>query len=319
MSDSPSTGRRFIVRALEKLAAERQIKLTCFAQNWVLHLSKGDETHLVYGYDFDLNASAARLIVTDKSCFSELLASAGIPHVPHRVFLHPEMQGFVPETGNWEAAMQFARVHDYQLVCKINQGTGGSHVYRVNSQRALEAAFQEIHRVYRALSVSPYYPVDREYRLIILKGQILLAYEKIRPAIVGDGTSTFQELLAAAYLSRAINTKIMTAAVEEPTLPLNAVPAKGDAVAVLWKHNLGQGASLKLLDEEAIHSVEELAVRAFKTSGLTVGAVDIIWTNGTPLILEINAGIMLENFARNAAGGKKRATAVYAQILDAMF
>ncbi len=320
MSDTPfPAGRRFIVRAIEQLAAERQIKLTCFAQNWVLHLSKDNKTRLVYGYDFDLNSSAARLIVSDKSCFSDLLASAGIPHVPHRLFLHPEMRGFVPDSGNWQGALQFARVHDYNLVCKINQGTGGSHVYRITSQRELEAAFQEIHQVYRALSVSPYYPIDREYRLIMLEDSVLLAYEKIRPAVVGDGIATFQELLASAYLSGKLNNKIMTTAVEHPTRPLAETPARGESVPVLWKHNLGKGAGLRLLDEKDVVKVKDLAVRAFESSKLTVGAVDIIWTNGSPLILEINAGIMLENFARHAAGGKARATTVYARILDAMF
>lgn len=321
MSDIPSksAGRRFIVEAIEQLAAARAINLTCFAGEWVLQLTQQGQTHLVYGYDFDLNTSAARLVVSDKSCFSDLLASTGVPHVPHRLFLHPDMKGFVPEAGNWEAALQFARVHDYNLVCKINQGTGGSHVYRISSQRELEAAFQEIHGVYRGLSVSPYFPIDREYRLIILKDDILLAYEKIRPAVTGDGTSTLKELLAAAYLSGVITEKILASALEHPTCPLHTIPVHGESVPVLWKHNLGKGAGLRLLNDDEVASVRNLALRAFKTSGLTVGAVDIIWTNGSPLVLEINAGIMLENFARHAAGGKERATAVYAHILDLMF
>lgn len=311
--------RRFIVRAFEALTRDRQIAIQYHARDWVLRLSKNDKQHLVYGYDFDLNPTASRMIVHDKACFSDMLAAAGIPHVPHRLFLQPDMQDFVPSRGNWADAMQFAKMYDYNLVCKINQGTGGLHVYRIRNQRELEAAFQEVHHVYRGLSLSPYVAITREYRLIMLDGRVLLAYEKVRPTVTGDGAATYQELLAAAFQAGVIGPGVLAAAIASPACTLDHVPATDETVPVLWKHNLGKGAGLRLLDAAAVNAVRDLAHRAFDLSGLRVGAVDVILCDDGALILEINAGIMLENFARHAAGGEDRARAVYAEILDAMF
>ena len=101
----------------------------------------------------------------------------------------------------------------------------------------------------------------------------------------------------------------------EKMLPLN----EDSKDSTLWKHNLGLGAHPRVLGRQELAPLSRLAEAAMQAAGLTLASVDLISTGGELQILEINCGIMLENFARHRAGGYTRTKEVYASILDAMF
>lgn len=81
-------------------------------------------------------------------------------------------------------------------------------------------------------------------------------------------------------------------------------------------HNLGLGARATVHDP--IESDVALAAQAMQSLDLRLAAVDIITVGGQQLILEVNDGIMLENFMRQTDQYKGLATGVYGHILTAM-
>ena len=312
-------GNRIFVKAIKELSTSRNISFTGFSQDWIIRLKRGSVVRYVYGYNFDLNSSSAWMIANDKAGLSNLLALARLPHVEHRFFPHPRLSGYVPASGNWAAVLQFAEASNYNLVCKTNQGTGGSEVYRIQNQRELEAAFQQLFEVHRGLSLSPLYAIDQEFRLIMLQGKVLLAFEKVIPTVTGDGLTSFQTLMVQSFDAGKISAKVLSAALEEPSANPDFIPAQGLVIPILWKHNLGRGANLRILNEGELPTLQQLANDAMLASGLSLAAVDLISTKGQLRILEINCGIMLENFAAQKAGGYPRAKEVYSKILNAMF
>ena len=278
MLEPPDTSSsRILVQALRELSASHHIKFNGFSRDWIIHLSKGDEARHVYGYNFDLNTASAAMIAADKAGLCHLLALAGLPHVEHLFFPHPKETGYVFASGNWEEMSRYARSLNYDLVCKTNQGSGGTHVYRVFDQRELEEAVHLLFQLQRGLSLSPFYEIDHEFRLIMLNGRALLAYEKMLPVEEGNEDAPFR------------------------------------------KHNLGLGAHPRLLGPDESAPLLRLAAEAMEAAKLSLASVDVISTAGELKILEINCGIMLENFARHRAGGYERAKEVYASILEAMF
>lgn len=82
--------------------------------------------------------------------------------------------------------------------------------------------------------------------------------------------------------------------------------------------NLGKGAKAveyNLTDKQTI-----LAAKARRALGLRLCAVDIIEIeNGALQVLEVNDGIMMENYARQSPQNKALTKGVYTAILDALF
>jgi glutathione synthase/RimK-type ligase-like ATP-grasp enzyme len=63
-------------------------------------------------------------------------------------------------------------------------------------------------------------------------------------------------------------------------------------------------------------TARDLAIRACQRLGLRFASIDIVSSGGRQLVLEANAGVMLEVMARGAAGGDTLADAIYHRALD---
>jgi glutathione synthase/RimK-type ligase-like ATP-grasp enzyme len=318
-ASDPPTKERMLVRALREAAEEREIAFETFSSQWIVRLTRAAQRRYVFGYNFDINSATAVLLADDKTAVSDLLESDGVPHVEHRLFLHPRMTDFVGIDGNWTAAVNFAGGHDYQVVCKPNVGTGGSGVQRVRSRRELETAFQELHQRGYSLTMAPFYDVAAEYRAVILDGRCLLTYEKRLPTIKGDGFSTVAQLvlmaMARGEIAMDVGRRSLAACQDEQV----TVPG-GEVVRVGWKHNLGRGAEpARIADPTIRQPVIALAERATEAIGIRCAAVDVIATEGEMLVLEINAGIALEHYAQKAASGFDTTKRVYGEIIDTAF
>jgi len=315
---------RSLYRILRELATEHGARFDDLGQGWILRLELGTKARYVYGYAFDLTTAATHAIVTDKAAASEVLAAKGIPCVPHRVFLHPKMGSYVPHAGNWANMLAFASAHAFKLVVKENMGTGGQGVLRVSNARELELAVEHLFQRTHAVALSPFVEIAAEHRFVVLRGKVELAYTKVRPRVVGDGTSTVLELLSRGAGDANERTRIdrALAAMDPPALmQLTSVPGKGVEHLLNWRHNLGQGATPRLLEPgaAAFEALAPLAIKAAAGIELEFGSVDLVETPSGPSVLEVNSGVMMEFLARDHARGYEAAKAIYRRAFRAMF
>ena len=95
----------------------------------------------------------------------------------------------------------------------------------------------------------------------------------------------------------------------------------GEQFEYSWKFNLSQGAiASEIVDKELYSRLEGIALDASKTIGLKFGSVDIIYTEeGEALILEMNSGVMLENYIEQFSDGYNNAKALYKDVICEMF
>ena len=315
----PLNAHRLLVDAVKACAQERGIAFESHAQGWILELSKGDQRRTIYGYDFGLNRSATFQLMNDKAGFAEACQRRGLPAVPHRVFLHPRLQGYVPDDGNWQALRATFEAWGRDLVVKNNTGTGGKEVVRVRSVRELEQAAFALFQTARALCLSPFLPLRREVRLVCVAGQILLAYEKLRSQVVGDGRVPLSCLIAAAGFDISQAGSEPVDAKTGQRLDLFDLPAQGQAVLLDWRHNLGQGAVPVLLDRTADHPALELADRTQRALDLQMASIDLVQTAEGWCVLEANSGIMLEHLSQILDSEGNYARKIYGAALDALF
>jgi D-alanine-D-alanine ligase-like ATP-grasp enzyme len=311
---------RVLVGLIKEVAAEQGFKLSGFSQDWILRLEKGGDARHVFGYNFEINTATAQLLAGDKAAVSDLCEHLDIPHVEHKLFLHPKISGYVSRSGNWPRMLAYAEKIGYPLVVKPNTGTGGEDVTRVDNAAELEQTVLQLFDVHRAICLSPYMEFEQEYRAVMLDENCELLYAKRRPHVIGNGTSSVLELIERLHVSGLLTQEMAGQAIEEHRGELKQVPAKGQEVIIGWKHNLGEGSAPQLVEEGPLREqLAALARDAQRAVNIRFSSVDIVQTKGELLLLEINSGVMMEYFVRHFEAGREMAKGIYSRAVSKMF
>ena len=300
-----------MVNIIEEICAEEGILCERFSYDWIFRLTKNGKTVHIFGYQFENNSATAQLICTDKCASSEILHSKGIPAVEHYFFISLDDLHYIGLEGNWPRMLELLKQYG-RLVCKPNEGTGGIDVFQVSSPSELELAVNAVFAHSRSLALSPFHPIEQEYRVILLNDQVKLVFSKTIQSLIGDGRSSFRQLLLQQ--NPALLETIPTGEFGEDLL--NKIPKSGEKIPLNWKHNLGQGAQPEIITEPSLTaSLSDLALRAAQAVNVRFASVDIIRTGGEFKVLEINSGIMMESFARMNPQSYQIAKSIYHQAL----
>ncbi|MFO0612613.1 MAG: hypothetical protein U0414_08505 [Polyangiaceae bacterium] len=310
---------RVLVACLREIAERRGLVMRCTSDDWLVTLARGEAIGRVFGYDFDLNSAVAQIVATDKAATSALLADACVPAVPHELIVHPRSAEYGAPEGTFPRALALFERWDRDVVLKPNDGTAGVGVTRARSPAELDRALHVLLGKHRAIAISPFVDVEEESRVLLLDEDCLLLYDKIRPEIVGDGVATVAELLVRALDSEP--TAALAAAFEGGDgLDPREVLRPGQTVRADFRHNLAHGSRARVLaaDDPRRGPLVELARSAARAIGIRLAAVDVVTpARGAPRVLEINSGVLLERFAKQAPDGRRMAVEIYDRIVSA--
>lgn len=87
-----------------------------------------------------------------------------------------------------------------------------------------------------------------------------------------------------------------------------------------WKHNIGNGNKIIPIHDFNKHTnIINLAIRATELIDINFCSVDIAIVNNKPLIVEINSGVMLEQYAKGSTAQKKQAYKLYELAILELF
>ena len=102
---------------------------------------------------------------------------------------------------------------------------------------------------------------------------------------------------------------------------LNEIYPKGQKIFINWKFNLSQGSTCKIVtNQELIFKLSTIAIDAANAIGISFATIDILKDqNGVFKVLEINAGVAMDQFIQQVHHGKKIATAIYEKAILSMF
>ncbi|MGB3023820.1 MAG: hypothetical protein WBB39_03355 [Candidatus Saccharimonadales bacterium] len=184
---------RLLPRIARGICTAHGIEFSAFSDDWVLRLRKGDVTKWIIGYTFDINTSGSAGVANDKVATYEALYAASVPAVEHYLA--------ITRTSPHLLESNIAKIPSTsQVIAKPVSGGGGRYVTMLPTIEAarkflLDTADDE-------WSVSPYYDVVCETRVILLDQTLLCCYQKSNPTIhdnlkmfnLGHGaTATFME------------------------------------------------------------------------------------------------------------------------------
>lgn len=173
-------GERIFVQAIRRYCADHGIAVDVRPGGWLIAMRRGDVRRFAFGYDIGLNSAIAHRLANDKSATAEALALAGVPCVPHHLFLNPKLGVHVAGSGGREAMLALLAQHPQGVVVKPNEGTSGRSVFRVTTEAELDRAIAEVFSMSAGLVISPYVQIEEEVRVVLLDDVPLVVYSKQR-------------------------------------------------------------------------------------------------------------------------------------------
>lgn len=312
---------RAAVRLVREATQSLGIRVETFCGDWVVRLSSPDgRTRLIWGYNFDLNPCAGARIASDKAATFEVLRAAGVAAVEHRLFLRADLEDYVSTRGSWRDILAALEAFGDDAVIKPADGSGGSGVSRVRTARELEAAAGSLWQRTHAICLAPFVDIAREVRFVLLDGQPRIVYEKQIEALVGDGRSSVAELIAGRLRSDPRRWgPALASLMRDQELDWAAILPDGRRLPVRWKHNL-RGARAAVIEMPPAVMLD-LGRQAAQALGLRICAVDVIerGNGGGPLVLEVNAGLMLERYVEQVEDGWRQAQGLMREVIELMF
>ena len=278
---------------IKEICTEDNIKYKFLSKDWVIMLEKDGKTRFISGYKFDLNSHGIGLIADDKYALYEVLKSKNIPVIEHKI-VYNKMNNLDYAIGcnTYEYVKEYFEKNNNNIVIKPNDGTCGKNVFNVTDVNEIDIVLDKIFLKNYSISMCPFYKIKHEYRAIMLDGENKLLYTKYLPIVTGDGNKTIRQLLLDFnydyFIDKLEDSKYDKVLPKNKTFEYN------------WKFNLSQGSIAKKLNDKLLQDrLVKIAKQVCKEINLKFGSIDIIeTTNNELLVLEVNSGVMLENYIR---------------------
>lgn len=298
---------------VSELCHEYSIFLNTLQDGRIRILSLNGEERIIWGKKFEINSVISARIADNKSSTYEVLKQNDIPCVSHKRYMCHYKNGscYLDKDSLENIYCDLERYHE--IVLKPENGYEGTDVYRCSCVEDISQIFKKFQKPYSYICSSPFYYVKAEYRTICLNGKALLSYQKVLPFITGNGNDTVQQLVKQKYDNIdnfSLNNSI-----------INQIPSYGENVIIGWKFNLSHGAKSKQIDNTIVlETVQALSLKAAHAIHINFSSVDIIETfSGEFLVMEINSGVVLNQFIEDNPKNYDIAKNIYRQAVLSMF
>lgn len=292
---------------IKEICEEEKIKFTLLSKDFIIKLEKNKKIKYIFGYKFPLNDHAIGLVLDDKYATYEVLKNTGVKVVETM----PIFENYNPDS-----LVNYLKKQK-EIVIKSNNGTCGTEVFKVENEVELFDKVDFLLNKNSPICMMPFYHIKTEYRVIILNNQVKLLYGKKRPIIIGDGKKNIKELLQEFnynYYAKENN-------LEKLNLDINKVLDKDLELEIDFKFNLSRGSNIFCdLNSNLKNTLENMALNITNTLNIKFASVDIIELEGGELlVLELNSGVMMDNFLKLHENGYEIVKNIYREAIRIMF
>jgi cyanophycin synthetase len=255
-------------------------------------------------------------LACDKEGTKQILRDAGVP-VPRGTVIHylDDLAGAIEDVGG------------FPIVIKPLDGNHGRGItIDIDNIKDAEEAYEAAKDVARGVIVERFYR-GRDHRVLVINGRVIAVAERVPAHVVGDGTSTIDELIAITnqdprrgeghdnLLTRIEVDRTTWQLLDRKGYSLDTVLPKGEICYLRATANLSTG-GIAIDRTDDIHPDNVwVAQRIAKIIGLDIAGIDIVTTDiSQPLrqvdgvVVEVNAapGLRMhvcpsEGIARNVA------------------
>ncbi|MFA6416698.1 MAG: cyanophycin synthetase [Patescibacteria group bacterium] len=280
----------------------------------------------------DLNTLGASEIAKDKDYANFFMKKMGYPTIPGETFFSDYWCEVIGSQKNIREAEKYAKKVGFPLITKPNSGSQGVNVIKVNNLLELRAALRQIFTQDNIALVQKIVS-GRDYRLVVLDGKIISAYERRPFSVTGDGQKTIQELISVKLshfikIKRPARLKLQDKRLlnnlKLQKLKLSSVIAAGKNIVLLDNANLSTGGeSIDVTD--LIHpQFKKLAIKLTADMGLRLCGVDLMIAGDINKnikkywVIEINSAPGLDHYIKMGAKQQKIVEDLYLQVLKSL-
>ena len=280
---------------------------------------------------FNLNSVSAARLAQDKGYTVHFLQTLGF-RVPRTLtFFREDFRRKIGSPRGLSAAQAFARELGWPVYvkpCRLSQGVG---VSMATSHRALAQNARHAFEFDRTLLVQEACR-GRDYRLVVLDGEVISAYERVPLSVIGDGTATIGELLSTRqreFDESGRDTQIdledprLASTLSRQRLSRTSVLPPGHCVRLLDVANLSCGGTTVETTDRVHPEVAALSARIASALDLRFAGVDMILQDVSepPVdysILEVNSAPGLDHYASSGPAHEAHIDALYRKLLAAV-
>ena len=286
-------------------------------------------------YSLDLNYIASSDIARDKDFSKFFMKQKGYRVAEGKTIFENNWAKIVKSNRTMSFAKIYAQKLGFPVIVKPNSKSQGSGVSLVENQKELVTALTEVFKGDKVAIVERYLP-GKDYRVVVLDGEIISAYERIALSVVGDGKSSILSLLQKkqkSFVSAGRDTKInfedprIKTKLKKQGFNFKSVLAKNQQIYLLDNANLSTGGDSVDVTNTIHPSFRKIATSLTKDMGLRMSGVDIMVQKGditknakdcSYYIIEINATPGLDHYVTTGKAQKKIVETMYLKILIAL-
>lgn len=286
-------------------------------------------------YSLDLNHIASSDIARDKDYAKFFMQKRGYPTAEGQTIFKDDWAKILKSNRTISYGINYAKKLGYPLIVKPNSKSQGSGVCLATNEKALKSALVEVFKGDRIAIIERYMP-GKDYRVVVLDGEIISGYERVALSVVGDGKSSIKRLLEKKqkdFISSKRDTRInfedrrMKIKLKNYGYKFATILPKDERVYLLDNANLSSGGDSVDFTNKVSKGFYKIAVNLTRDMGLRIAGVDIMVTQGDITmdpkkckyyIIEINAAPGLDHYVTTGRKQKKIVEAMYLKVLKAL-
>ncbi len=279
-----------------------------------------------------INSHGAVEIARDKGYTSFFLRRMGYNAPQEQTFFSDAWCKNLGLKRNASDAATYASRLGFPVIVKPNHFSQGVLVVKAWNEREVRDVVKKILKRDSVVLVQKFVE-GKDYRVVVLDGKVISAYERVPLSVTGDGQRTIdkllkeqQELFRMEKRDTDLDRKDFRFLwkLKRLKLSLRSVPKKGEQIYLLDNANLSTG-GMSFERTDMVHSDYKKLVRTVaRDMELRLCGIDIITSDiSKPLdphhvILEINAAPGLDHYACSGNKQKKIVEDLYMKVLLAL-
>ncbi len=331
---APRKERPFVGRLMERLAPLAGVEVVVEPRYGYVGqiICPNGRIHYFRNTHFDLNPLGATEISKDKDYAAFFMKSLGYPVPRGEAFYSKAWCENIGEDRGIDMAYDYAKSLGFPVIVKPNSRSQGVGVYKVTNKREFYSAMRKIFKVDNVALVQEVL-VGNDYRVVILDGEVLSAYQRLPLAVTGDGVRTVRELHQAKQEEFALSERDtlldpddfrIAMMLRQQGLTWDYVVPDGAELELVCNANLCSGGTSVDFTKTIHPEFAAICAQLTVDMGLRYCGVDLMVKGsieeppGEYVVIEINSAPGIDNYA---ASGKEQAAIVdglYLKVLEAV-
>lgn len=205
--------------------------------------------------------------------------------------------------------LKYAREIGYPIIIKLNDSSQGRGIYKIYDEKQLKDVAKIIFEISNTFQIQKFYEYN-DYRVVVLGSSVLSAYQRIPLYVIGDGTSTIEQLLEKKQEQFITNGRDTVIKIDNEIYEnlsrlgfnLETKLNKGQKCVLRNVSNLSAGGECVELTDRIHKDYSDLCIKIARDFNLNLCGIDIMCRDLTQsidkyIVLEINSSPGLDNYA----------------------